>query len=50
MKWAGKYKQWIFALSRNRHLPKHLIWAQLSPTQTTRMHKAILDRLTGIPG
>ena len=31
MRWAGAYKQWVFALSRNSHLPKHLVYAQLSP-------------------
>jgi inosine-uridine nucleoside N-ribohydrolase len=45
MRWAGKYKQWVFALSHNSHLPKHLVYAQLSRTQARRMHSAILDRL-----
>jgi hypothetical protein len=34
MRWAGAYKQWVFALSRNSHLPKHLVYAQLSETHS----------------
>jgi hypothetical protein len=45
MRWAGRYHQWVFALSRNPHLPKHVTYAQLWPAQAKRMHDAILGRL-----
>jgi len=45
IRWAGRYKQWVFALSRDPHLPKHSIYAQLSPLQAKLMHAAILSRL-----
>jgi inosine-uridine nucleoside N-ribohydrolase len=45
MRWEGKEKQWVFSLSHNSRLPKHLVYAQLSPTQARRMHNAILRRL-----
>ena len=46
MRWAGASKQWVFALSRNPHLPQHSTYAQLSPLQAKRMHNAIISRLT----
>jgi hypothetical protein len=45
MRWAGRYHQWVFALSHNPRLPKHITYAQLSPGQAERMHDAILSRL-----
>jgi len=45
MRWAGRYKQWVFALSSSPRLPKHSIYAQLSSSQAQRLHNAILSSL-----
>ena len=46
MRWAGASKQWVFALSRNSHLPQDSTDAQHSPLQAKLMHNAILSWLT----